>query len=863
LTGQVVNGQVVRQLFPGEIIPKSRFDPLSAIYLGYYPLPNTAPVPGTSHVNNYIGTSNTPYSSNQETLRLDQNWSARQSTRFSFNNYDYNSWTPRWLSDLQPSTVGVNNAYTYSVDHVFVVNASTVFELRGGLTRYVTRSDQVVASSINTSSWPIPANVRTMLGSNSNTTPLLQTDATNNNDYDAPFSLGGGGINDSFDTTYNAAASLQKLIGKHSLKFGYEHRRYYSNLTSGGSFNAATDRTITAQIPTQANNGNGPPFASWLLGDLTSGTGTQLSGPASLQTYDGAYVQDDIKFSNRLTLNIGIRWDMEPPRTERYNRQEFWDPNYKWPNQPDAGWSWSQVEQQIGQTLPTPSWVTNGALYGRVAMMGTVDYPERSMMKTHPHQLSPRVGGAYQLTTRTVLRAAWGINYATVTGETFLGGAPNNVGYGDLARLVQGGTNNSGLTYLDTFSNPMPGNSGYVPATKDVNTLNQAILGNWFLGNSTNYVPGYEHTVHFGIQREIGSGQNLWVLEVSYNGNFGRSIPYYLGQGLQILPDAYSKIGYLGNTLNTQVAAPFYGQMPAGSGIGGATLPLGRMYELTPLYQEVWTVGDPLGTSNYNAGYVQAEHRFANGFGFLANYTVSKLLTDAGGMQGQFRMPFPQGGMPVSSTYGLPTIDIAQKLLFNYSAELPFGRGKALLNNPQTGFGKALNQVIGGWVLAGTTTYRGGEPIQVTQPSSGVGGPSPWYNIGMGRAGQPTMAFPRVPYDNGVSGHAALLGSANMTPYTNAKAFQITTNFLPLGDCPVTMPNFRGPGFSQWDAALMKRFDVTERIKLQVRFEAQNVLNHMNAGTPGGSNQSLGTFGIISTQSGNPRYGMVAAKLNF
>ena len=178
-----------------------------------------------------------------------------------------------------------------------------------------------------------------------------------------------------------------------------------------------------------------------------------------------------IKLTKKLTVNAGIRWDYEPPRTERWNREVFWDRSYNWNVPPDPGWSWAEVEQQIGFSMPQPSWMTNG-IYGRAAEMGTPEYPGRSLEPDQPYHFAPRIGVAYQLTPKTVIRASYGLMWGTKTGNWFLASARWNVGYGDAARLLQNGTANGGLTYLFSFSNPMPGNAGYVPFTHDITALN-------------------------------------------------------------------------------------------------------------------------------------------------------------------------------------------------------------------------------------------------------------------------------------------------------------------------------------------------------------------------------------------------------
>jgi hypothetical protein len=183
-----------------------------------------------------------------------------------------------------------------------------------------------------------------------------------------------------------------------------------------------------------------------------------------------------------------------------------------------------------------------------------------------------------------------------------LDSADRNVGFGAISH-ISSGTGDNGLTYISTFSDPMPNGFGYVSPTKNITALNAAIEGQWLDAPAYNIEAGYEHTVSFGIQREIGSGPTSWVFDVSYNGNFGRMLPVWLGFGQHILPNAYNILAPLGTALNTQVANPFYGQVSAGTPTGGRLISLGRLYQLNPLFAEVWTSGGSYSNSaSANAG---------------------------------------------------------------------------------------------------------------------------------------------------------------------------------------------------------------------------------------------------------------------
>jgi hypothetical protein len=861
-TGRVgPDGRVVRDPYPGNVIPQARFNPLSKNYLGFYPNPNKAPQAGSSHDLNYIGSTTNKNNNNRWTGRLDQNWSPNHTTHFSIIEFYSNSASPRWLSPLQAASQGSVDAKTVTLEHSWTLTPSMVFNARLGLVRLVSLSgSSVVADS---SSWGLQPLMLNLLGTTKDRVPNIATG-------DTIAGLGGGTTNNIFESNYTGAVSLQKLWGTHTIKFGYEHRRYHANTNSGGDLSMSTQRSVTSQYFDTPTTGSG--FASFLLGYAIWGQGNQFSGPASLQTYHGTYVQDDIKVNRKLTINAGVRYDFEPPRTERFNRQIYWDRDYHWPVVPSPGWSWDLVQQAAGVTnAAKPDWLVNGYELGRVAVLGSKEYPGHHSQATFATHFAPRIGVAWQFMPKTVLRAGYGINWLTTTGGTFLNGAPWNVGYGDFARFLQGGTPDNGLTFPLTFNQPMPNGVGYVPTpfvTRDVTALNNSLVGNWFIANAWNQYPGFEHTAQFGIQREVGGGSTSWLLEVNFNANLGRDLPFWLGTGEHILPDAYHKLGPYGATLNTPVPNPVYGQIAPTLGTGPKMLPFGRMYSREPFWFEAWTMGEPLGTSNYYAAYVQAVHRFGQGFSFLANYTVSKMLQDVGGIDyqfgaGQAQQAFPQSGLGLGDIYALAPTDITHRVLFNYSWDIPVGQGRKLLGNPQQLGEKLLNGVVGGWRLAGTTTLRTGQPIAIWTPSGGVGGlGSVWYNIGQSRTTRPRIVLPRQTFGMTTTGHAALEGSSNFQYYMNPNAFRLPQGFE-IGDVPSLFPNWRGPGYSQWDLSVLKDFPLAnEKRRLQLRFEAQNLFNHMNAGMPNGA-VTQRTFGMITGQLGSPRRIMIAAKLYF
>jgi hypothetical protein len=271
-------------------------------------------------------------------------------------------------------------------------------------------------------------------------------------------------------------------------------------------------------------------------------------------------------------------------------------------------------------------------------------------------------------------------------------------------------------------------------------------------------------------------------------------------------------------------------------------------------------MGDGMGTVNYNAGYIQVQHRFGKGFSLLSSYTFSKLLQDCGGITGGFMQGYPQAGKGLGDVYGVAPNDYTHKFLINYSLDLPIGSKRALLGSPQTFAAKVLDKAIGGWTLAGTTLFRSGAPLSVT------GSAANWFQLHqLDNSGGERPVFVNHNFDPHVSGKDVLIGAANYQPYIIRSSFrstQITANSIEIGDVPTTL-NMRAPGFSQFDFSLIKRFPLHgERQDLEMRLEAENALNKMNPGTPA-TNIGGSDFGMITGQAGNPRRVMISARIHF
>jgi hypothetical protein len=876
------NGSIVRQPFDGAKIPSNRIDAIAKLYNAYYPEPNLPPAAGTTNTNNYAGVSQTVTNDNKYTGRFDQIWSPSQMTYFTITVDDSVNNQTGGFGSAYPSTTSDQISKVASIHHLVTLHNGTVVEAWGGVLRDTGPGNgspnqagvQSLSSSINSQDFGFSSQSMTILGTVGGRLPNIVTNSPTQG-------LGGGGGSISYETDYHAGVSVQKLINSHNLKFGFQHHRYYTNVLSGGNLTFGSDPATTSYNPNVGGDGTGDGYASFLMGTLVTAAGNQYAGPASRQTAWDAYGLDSWKVNKNLTVNVGVRWDYEPPRTERHNRQVFWDTKYNWNLSPAAGWSWQNNMTQAGipadeaATLPQPSWMANGFM-GRPAAMGTKEYPQRTIQESYPYDFSPHIGLVYQFAPHTVVRASYGLNYMTLIGNMFLNSAAWNNGYGG-SMGVERGTSDNGLTYTSTLENPTPNGAGYHPyvAGSEEQTVLDTALGAWYVSEATNTYPGLEHTAQLSVEQEVGRGQNAWVFELSGGANLGRKLPWWLGPGMNIMPGAYDQLGFLGNTLDEPVTNPVYNTatsapiVPGDTGYSntGPTTQLGRIFTNNPLFSESWTMGSPYGTSNYEYGYFKAEHRFGNSFSLLATYTWSRIKQDLGDMNNsQLVNPdnngYPQAGRGLHDVYGVAPNDRTNKFLVNYSVDLPVGKGKRLLGSPNGAGGAVLDKVLSGWTWAGTTTYLSGTPLNI----SGAGSPF-WSNLGLGRnAGSIRPIFLNYDYRLNVSGHAALPSKTGT--YFNTTSFA-TAGSLPghspaeIGNVPSTLSNLRGPGYNQWDMALMKSFKLwSESSHFVLRGEAQNVFNHVDCSNPD-TKIGDGTYGHVESQANSPRVLMVAGKIVF
>ncbi|MGH9719352.1 MAG: TonB-dependent receptor, partial [Bryobacteraceae bacterium] len=600
-----------------------------------------------------------------------------------------------------------------------------------------------------------------------------------------------------------------KVLTAHTLKFGAEARLVRVNNTEAG--NAAGNFTFARNL-TQGPNANvasaaaGDAIASLLLG-LGGGTYTKgFKGVSTQSTYWGFYFGDDWKATRRLTLNLGIRYEFEPPRTERYDRVNVFNPS-------------------VPSPLAGPAGIPN--LVGGLQFAG-VEGRSRRQFPIDSNNIAPRFGFAYPLRQSTVIRGGYGIFY--VPSYRAAGGTVGNFGYRSDTPYV--GTLD-GVRPNNYLRNPFP--DGFAPISGNSEGLLTGIGSAISATIDTDYVVPYTQNWSLNVQQQL-PGQLL--IEVGYVGNRGTHLTR-TGEGNYNLNQLTPEQLTLGTQLQQGVPNPFRGRIPSGP-LAGATVPRGLLLVAFPQFSSVSEMYGTGAASNYHSFQMRVEKRFAAGLSFLLSYTFAKQIDDYSIISNVGRNAVQQNIYDRAADRSISANDIAQRTVFSAVYELPFGRGRAF----GAGWSGFVNAVLGGWQTNGILTLQGGQPLAIaTQNTSG------------------SFSNSLRPNNNGQS--AKLEGSVHsrLNRYFNTSVFSQPAPFT-FGNTGRTLPDARGPGSNSIDLSLFKNFRVTERASVQFRAEAFNFTNTPNFGLP---NQNLNNqqFGIINGQANGPRQIQFGLKILF
>jgi hypothetical protein len=820
-TTRAVGSNFVRDPFPGNILPAGRLDPNAIALLNLFPLPTSGGV-----TQNFASSPKLKEDRNAFDARMDINFSQNNQLFFRFSYVDDPQLIPAifgGVADGGGFQQGnqTANAQQSALGYTHTFSPTLINEVRAGLNYLHTTRVSPLSNDLT----DIPGSFG-ILG--------IPQDSENGG---LP-AFGFGGLqtlgsnaflpSDEVSSTFQLTDNLTKIYGKHTFKMGFEWQHVkFSTLQppwSRGQFNF--DGVYT-DIPGQNNSTTGAaqmllvPQASTVGGiDYVGGPNSVFVSNISLtdngKNYYGTYVNDDWKVSNKLTLNLGVRWDYFQPVYEHHGNQANFIPTgpptggpmYLIPAGPNSG----------NLSSGCPTCFTDLLAKDGIALV--VGKYGKSLAEGQKHNFAPRLGFAYQASPKLVVRGGFGLFYNGFENRGF---SPN---LGE----------NYPFQFNFSFFNPDAGHpinnfAGCATATPAggptletgfsctpldplvVNANGLALRGIQF-----DYITPYSMSGNLTVQYQLTPSMSVQAAYVTS-----------LARHLEVFPGNNNVTSIQPTTVDVTTLVPF------------------------PDFGRGSSQADVEGNSHYHALQTKVEKQFKGGLNFLATYTFSKTMSDAGDLLNGgadnvgYRAP-DVPGFGIQKDYGLANFDIRHVFHFSGGYELPFGKGKHFMSQA-SGW---TNQIVGGWQVLWIATLQGGQPIRLGC-SSGTA-----QSLGCGAlyTGDPLkLGLHDVTDSNGLK-HLSWFGNAGAftQPCVLGSIPPAPTGCLDLtgNDALGGVTQVPGPGFHRLDFSIFKDFPIKERYRLQFRSEIFNIFNHPNFNAPGfGGNGVVAIGGAADFKSSN------------
>ena len=811
----VAAGQTVycRTPFAGNKIPSGEMDTVGKAIIGSYPQPNQTGQ-GHSSVNNFFSASPTSSTQNTVNSRLDHKFSDKHSI---FLHYD---WFQRYNFYGDPYGNGLSPASNHQrlpgdntmLDHTWMLSPNMVFEHHFV---YAHQESNRIPETLGYDPTKLGFNSSVSTGLPSTTFPGITS----------AFRLSAlgpqSGLEADGGTTYEYAASLNYLKGKHAFKFGIDYRLltedyHIDQLVSIAGNSNFTGGPYVEGLASEPDSGSG-------IADLLLGTGTVSSGfQPGIHTshpYYAFYAQDEYHVTPKLSLTYGLRYSIELPDTEAHNQYQYLDLT-----------SSSPLNKSVSSL---------GALTGGPGYVGTGGTGAQ-LQNAQLNNFDPRLGFAYSLDNKTVIRGGFGIFHA----PSFLWlGATTSQGYTATTTSIPAAAN--GVTPLFNMDNPFP--NGLIPVSG--NSLGLATnAGLAIAGFPRNQINSYSSQWSVDLQRQLPGN---FVVTLGYVGNSAAHlyVPYNYNQ----LPDADLAQG---SALTATVANPFAGVITTAT--SSLSKPTVRAFQLMlphPQFTTMTSYLESRGHSTYEAMQVTVEHRFSQGLSALVAYTHSKMLDNVADFFSFLSGGGFQDNYCASCDRSVSAQDLRNVLRASGQYELPFGKNKPFVNKG------AMAQVAGGWSVGSFFTFDDGLPVQVTSPANAVNS----VNVFGASATIRPMVVPGVSTAVPGGRHIAIGGPAGtVSEYFNPGAFSATPAYT-FGNAARYQDSIRLPGNLNFDMLASKRIFTIERFSLNFKTEFFNAFNRVQLAGPNTSYSAAGsTFGYISpTNLNSPRSIQGSLRLNF
>jgi len=786
-------GNFVRDRFPGNMIPANRISPVARAVAALMPLPNV----NTQGVR--YSTQNLQFPVNTHDWTF-YNWMAK---------VDFNIGS-KYRLFVRPASMKFDEVSNYNgivgpgkqggqfsrlndallVDGVATLSPTLVVNLRANFSRFVPI-------------WHSPDNLGfdlTKLGLPASLIPQLEQPALFGR-WEFQQYLGlGQTLSANYTNTYSLQGSVTKFAGGHNLRAGGDLRRtHYLNYAPGNTFyfDSLSDWTRRVWNDPSSEADSGDSFASFLLGTPSNGYAQNIAQPFFRSWYLAPWFQDDWKVNKRLTLNFGLRWDLNTPPDEKHNRV-------------NTGFN-TKAPNPIGQMIPAAQlaqYPNFANLTGAIQFAGVNGNGTRAAAIDYK-TIQPRFGMAYQITPKLIFRGGYGIYYTNFESNNIT----QTLGFSSQTTLTT--SLDGGQTPIQgLLSNPFPGGVAQ-PSGSALGPLTFA--GQSFTFWNPNYKLPHVHQFSAGFQFQVTANS---ILDVSYIGS--RTVDAQSNLNINLPSWSYaSQCDVAGGGKRSICDAlgtnPFKGIAPLlGTSLGSsATLSQFNLHRPYPEFGDITEAGVNIGKIWYNALQLNYNHRFSKGLTLITSYVRSRQIQQTGFMNQYLQIP--QRG-PYSFDH--PNVF---KLAAVY--ELPFGKGRqfALGNN------WLLDTVLGGWQIAPSVFLQNGEPA--TLPANAIrlrnsdAGGINWNQNQVKGWGNCVLS-------KDVNGNTAplaysLKAGCSATDFSSYDWLLVPT--LPGQQVsPNNSGDLRMKPYIDSNLAVSKVFHIRERGTVQFRAQATNALNHFN-----------------------------------
>jgi len=650
----------VRSAFPGNRIPAARFDPVAVKVLQLFPQPNAAG-DALTNFRNFAAAGKTVTNNDRVDVRID--WARNEKMTM------FGRLTKAWQENVAPVYFGngadtnfsdVNPRHQVVIGTTLTPSPNWVINILVGSGRW--RENQVSPSQgLNA----------TALGFSSALVSQFPAQTYPGFGFENYAALNNRRFLNVPRETHNLQANITKEQGSHSLKFGWITELARLNNTDFNTPQFNFNRGLTSgPVASQASTTSGDALASFLLGTGSGGNAPIGAAVAVTAMYHGAYFQDSWRVNRRLTMHLGVRYELQQGRTERYNRQNNFDFNVVNP-----------LSQQTGLAL------RGGLIFN--------DAKNRGAWQTDKLNLAPRFGMAYKITDKLVFRGGYGIFYPQTGGGTRDGFATTTTW---ASTIGDDGINpNAGALLANAFPQ---GISQPIGATRGLLTQ----TGDAVSAFSAHHPLGYVQNYSTDFQYEISRGM---VFEIGYTGSQGRKLLFGTGQQANQLDPKYFSMGA---ALDTPVANPFFGVIPTGV-LAGRTVPQQRLLRPHPQFTAVNLSGDTAGaSSSFNALVIRYNWQVSGGLNLLTTYQWSKAIDNASEWQGWEVGDTLRNYYDLSVDRSISAHDLPQSFVNALVYELPVGKGRKFAADLHP----VANAVLGGCHVSSIVRFGSGLPLGFT-----------------------------------------------------------------------------------------------------------------------------------------------------